>query len=420
VNDTGVFRKVALDRLASPEQLDQLVQVVNPRGWLALAALGAVILTAVVWSIVGVLPENVMGQGMLLRSGGVFEVVPTAGGRITDIAVGVGDQVHPGQVVARLAQPQLSDQLNDATAALDRFRADRDRLVSYDKRQHAIDSAYTAEQRTAIQQSATATQQSVASLTERVRAEEQLVTQGLLTRPSLLNTRQQLEQAQEKVASLQGDLTQLEAKDLSQRNDAGESERSAAAKIVAQEAQVAEYARQLRSATEITAPYTGRVLDIMTEPGRVIGAGEPVLTLDLTGRTVSDLEAVVYVRSADGKRVRPGMPIQIAPATVKQEEYGLMLGKVTYVSDFPATPEGMLRVLENQRLVTALSGQDAPYEVHADLELDPRTSSHYRWSSSGGPPVFIQSGTIALGYVEVTSQRPIEMVIPLLRKWTGI
>jgi HlyD family secretion protein len=420
VSETGVFRKVALDRLASPEQLDQLMQVTNARGWLALAALAAVIVTALGWSIVGALPENVTGQGMLLRSGGVFEVVPTAAGRVTDIAVAVGDQVQPGEVVARLAQPQLADQLNDAKAALDRVRADYTLLIAYDGRQRAIETSYAAQQRDALMQSTSAAERTIASLTERVKAEEQLVTQGLLTRPSLLNTHQQLEQAEEKLASLHGDLTQLDAKDLSERNDAGEAERSGAAKIAAQEAQVAEYERQLRSASEITAPYSGRILDVMTEPGRVINAGEPVLSLDITGRTVSDLEAVVYVRSADGKRVRPGMPIQIAPSTVKQEEYGLMLGKVTYVSDFPATAQGMLRVLENDRLVSALSGQDAPYEVHADLELDPATRSHYRWSSSGGPPVSIQSGTIAVGFVQVAAQRPIEMVIPLLRKWTGI
>jgi HlyD family secretion protein len=30
-----IFRKEALERSASPEQLDQLIQVVNPKRWLA-------------------------------------------------------------------------------------------------------------------------------------------------------------------------------------------------------------------------------------------------------------------------------------------------------------------------------------------------------------------------------------------------
>ena len=97
-----------------------------------------------------------------------------------------------------------------------------------------------------------------------------------------------------------------------------------------------------------------------------------------------------------------------------------MLGKVTYVSDFPATSKGMRRVLKNEKLVQGLSGSDAPYEVHADLIVDPSTASRYRWSSSKGPPLKIQSGTLATGAIEVSARRPIEMVVPLVRKYSGI
>jgi HlyD family secretion protein len=182
---------------------------------------------------------------------------------------------------------------------------------------------------------------------------------------------------------------------------------------------VAQAERELRAASEVTAPYTGRILEIMTERGRMVGAGEPILSLDLTGRTVKELEAVIYVPPVHGKRVHPGMSIQISPSTVKQEEYGLMLGKVTYVSDFPATTKGMQRVLKNEQLVVALSGAGAPYEVHADLAVDPETVSRYRWSSSAGPPLKIQSGTLAVGNIEIAAKRPIELVMPWLRRLIG-
>jgi len=134
---------------------------------------------------------------------------------------------------------------------------------------------------------------------------------------------------------------------------------------------------------------------------------------------VKEIEAVVYIPSLHGKRVRPGMEIQIAPSTVRREEYGYLLGKVTYVSDFPATPAGMRRVLKNDQLVVALSGQDAPYEIHADLIPDPGSASSYRWSSSQGPPIRIQSGTLADANVVVERRRPIFMVLPPLRRRSG-
>jgi hypothetical protein len=37
--DKPLFRQAALERLSSPEQLDQLVRVTHPLGWLALLAL---------------------------------------------------------------------------------------------------------------------------------------------------------------------------------------------------------------------------------------------------------------------------------------------------------------------------------------------------------------------------------------------
>jgi HlyD family secretion protein len=416
----ALFRKVALDRLASPEQLDQLMEVTNPRGWIAVAAIGAVLATAIVWSIVGSMPEKVTGQGMLIRSGGVAAAVPLAGGRVTDVAVSVGEQVSQGQVVVWLAQPQLTDQVNDAKATLAQMHRDHERLIAYRAHDRAIQEAYTAEQQRSLTQSIAANRQTLQFLADRVKAEEDLVTQGLLTRPALLNTKQQYQQTEEKLGSLESDLTQLDSKQLSTRNDASQSITASSSKIAGQEAQVAELERQLKAASEVTAPYSGRVLEVMTQPGEVVSAGQSLMTVDVTGRTVSDLQAVIYVSSTQGKRVRPGMPIQIAPSTVKQEEYGLILGKVSYVSDFPATSQGMRRVLENDKLVAALSGQDAPYEVRADLEIDPRSASHYKWSSSGGPPLTIQSGTVAMGYVEVASQQPIEMVIPAVRKWTGL
>src|SRR5690242_19041195 len=105
MNDQRIFRKVALDRLASPEQLDQLLPVTDRRGWLALLAFLALIITAVGWSLRGTIPQNVAGTGILVTTGGVLEVVPAAGARITEVTVHVGDLVARGQLVARMAQP---------------------------------------------------------------------------------------------------------------------------------------------------------------------------------------------------------------------------------------------------------------------------------------------------------------------------
>ena len=62
----------------------------------------------------------------------------------------------------------------------------------------------------------------------------------------------------------------------------------------------------------------------------------------------------------------------------------------------------------------------APFEVYADLRLDPSTMSGYVWSSSDGPPLDIQTGTMCQALITVEVRRPIELVLPILRKFAGV
>lgn len=420
MNESVVFRKVALDRLSSPEQLDQLMRVTDARGWIVLAAMAAVFVTAMAWGITGSLPEDVAGEGILIRSGGVYEVIPSAPGRVTDVAVNEGDEVTEGEVVARVAQPELADELRAAQLTLTDLQAQEQHLEAYGSKDVTLQRRYIAQQRLTIGQSIQSEQQNLHWLAEKITSQEKLVQDGLLPRPTLLNTRQEYSTTAEKISDDSSQLTQLSVRALEMVNQHQGDVRSSQMKVEEQTQKVAELARELDARSQVVAPYTGKVLEIMAERGSVVGEGQPILTLDLTGRAVKDLVAVLYVPSVHGKQIRAGMSIRIAPSTVKQEEYGLMMGRVTYVSDFPATSRGMQRVLKNERLVSELSGQDAPYEVHADLSLDPSTVSHYKWTSSGGPPLRIQSGTLATADITVATKRPIEMVLPILRKFTGL
>jgi hypothetical protein len=97
-----VFRQVALERLSSPEQLDQLMQITTPKGWLALLGLAGLLLIALAWGFLGSIPTEIDGEGILLRAGGVNNVFASSEGQIRQIHVQVGDMVRAGQLVARL------------------------------------------------------------------------------------------------------------------------------------------------------------------------------------------------------------------------------------------------------------------------------------------------------------------------------
>ena len=420
MSQRSVFRKVSLDRLASPEQLDQLLTVTDGRGWVALAGIGALLVTALAWGVLGSIPETVRGLGMLVKSGGVTQAVPATSGRVADVAVAVGDVVREGQVVARLEQPELANQLHQARATLATLREQHALVLRRGGENVRLQGEYLERQRAALVQALEASERALAALGEKLQAEEQLVARGLLTRASLLGTRQAYDGTREKIAGARSELAALDARAVDTRFGAAGDARASQARVDEQAARVAELERQLAASSRVIAPASGRVLEVLAEGGALVAAGEPILSIDLEGRAVKQLEAVVYVPSVHGKRIKPGMTIQIAPSTVKQEEHGYMLGRVTYVSEFPATARGMMRVLKNDRLVQSLSGQDAPYEVRADLVVDPSTVSQYRWTSAGGPPVRIASGTLASANVAVATRRPIEMVIPLMKRATGL
>ena len=64
-----VFRKSALERLASPEQLDKAITVSRPASWLALLGVTIIIVAAVVWSLLGTLPTTLPAHGITVNSG---------------------------------------------------------------------------------------------------------------------------------------------------------------------------------------------------------------------------------------------------------------------------------------------------------------------------------------------------------------
>jgi len=167
--------------------------------------------------------------------------------------------------------------------------------------------------------------------------------------------------------------------------------------------------------TKVVSAYAGRILEIKVDSGSLIERGTPILSLEVMDGGLRDLEVVIYVPAAEGKRVRPGMDVQISPSTVEREVYGFMMGKVISVGEFPATRQGMLRVLGSEELVQALSGAGAPIEIRAHLMLDPQTPSGYAWSSSQGPPLQIDSGTFCTAWIKIRQQRPISLVLPAFK-----
>ena len=83
---TPIFRKSALEKLTSPEQLDQAITITNPRSWLAVVGIALTIAAALTWGIWGSVPTRVDGSCIIMhRDGSIFAAE----------AYGAGYCLHP-------------------------------------------------------------------------------------------------------------------------------------------------------------------------------------------------------------------------------------------------------------------------------------------------------------------------------------
>lgn len=107
----SLFRKSALDRIASLDQLDQTMTVIKPSSLLALISVAIIIGVAVLWGFCGSVPDTVTGTGVLVNSENITSVKYANQGAVKNIFVQHGDTVHNGQIIARIERQDILDQI---------------------------------------------------------------------------------------------------------------------------------------------------------------------------------------------------------------------------------------------------------------------------------------------------------------------
>lgn len=377
---SNLFRKKALERLSSPERLDELMQVTSPVGWLALGGLGFGILAAIVWGIVGNISVKVDGKGILMRGGSVAEINTTLAGHVLEVRVQPGQTVAVGEVIATLDQPELRV----------RYENTKEELMAM--------SGHRFEQAQAQRQLQARYQARAADLRRKLENQRKLVERGLLTNSQLLQTQAELTATEESMARLRA-------------SSAGTS-----LQIEQVRARLKELEAQLAGLV-VRSPYRGRVLEVMVNVGDLVRPGDRLVTLEDPNQP---LKAILFVPAAEGKKVRPGMVANVSPSTVRPEEFGYIVGKVEELSEFPLTPEALKRILRNEQLAQELAGRSTPVRVTVELVPEPEAPSGFRWTSGKGPPSRVFPGTLCQGSVVVETKRPISYIIPLVKKATGL
>lgn len=415
----SIFRKAALDRLSSPEQLDQLMQLTRPRAWAALLGLVALLVAAAAWGVLGSIPTRVEGQGILVRSGGISAVHALASGQLVELSVKAGAPVAKGQPVARLWMPDLEAELRGIQAGIDAAEAQHLQLTRFASQDSRLQADSIAQRRLAAQNAQRVAEEREAALRARATQQRQLLEQGLITEAALQATRDAAEAARGEVERARAELKELSARgsELHQRVELEEGDRRKRVEELKRSRR--ELEDKIALLSRVVSPDDGKVLEVRAAVGAVVAAGTPLVTLEAGG--AQTLEALVYVPAAEGKRVRPGVAIEVSPSTVRREEYGALRAVVRSVSDFPATQQAMLATLGNEELVHSfLRAVGTPIEVRAEIQAAEGNPSGLAWTSPRGPPTPVMPGTLCGASMIVQEQAPISLVVPVLKERLGL
>ena len=127
-----IFRKEALNRLKSPEELDEAIVLISPRGWLALAGCSLFVVVGIVWAFWVAIPVKVDTYGILYYSGKVDDISALQDGILEAVFVKEGQAVQKGQLLARMKITEVdnSAKLSDEQKkALEEMRAPYDGVV---------------------------------------------------------------------------------------------------------------------------------------------------------------------------------------------------------------------------------------------------------------------------------------------------
>jgi len=413
----NMFRQTSLARLSSPEQLDQLLKITTARNWLGLLALFMLLAVAAIWGFAGSIATTASGQGVIIRNGGVLNVVGRGSGMITKLNVAVGDRIQANQVVATISQPLLTEKMKALQATLAEAGAERERNLHI--KQNAVRLQVEAlERQISNNERQISELDGMAKLaTEDIASEDQLLNKGLVTRQQTVAARQKLTGIQDQIAGLHAQNKQLEAQQFSLQSQPQQEDADMKAHLSSLQRQLDQAKQEMTMAETVVSPYAGEVLELKAYAGSMVTEGQPILSIQPEAQ---ELQLLTYLPASQAKDAHIGMEAQVSPSTIKREEFGFMKGQIVYVADYPATPAAVMSNFQNESLVTALTNSGPVTELRIALNRNDKTRSGFEWSTSDGPPVMISSGTMCNVEVVTRRQPPISLLVPYMKKKFGI
>lgn len=368
-----LFNQSSVETYTSPEQLDKAVKIISIRGWIILASAFILIVSGLLWGFFGNMPEKMDVNGIMVNRGGVYIISSLQSGVISDISIQKDDYIIQGDVIARLKaddEVESMNLINDLVIALQDYGLNSsDDIISSDLLELYNIKESIRELDSIIENTSNAQNQKLYSDYRKQR--ESLVSDFNLNKQYKIN----------------------------------------------------EYTKQLEimkknieESKQIISPVSGIVKNVEPSVGSIVQSGSVFATVLLgeNTTTVGDLQAVFYVPLQLGKKIMPGMKVNIYPSTVNPQKHGHMRGVITQVSKYAVDNVDMLKTLGDYSLVQQFMSLGPVLEVKTELYKDPESGNGFQWSSEEGEQVNIVDNTICTAKIIIKDKKPISNIFPFI------
>ena len=181
-------------------------------------------------------------------------------------------------------------------------------------------------------------------------------------------------------------------------------------------------------ATTVFAPVNGfYILSHNFFNGNIVRKDDELITFT---RTPPSLPSVipVFLDNSAAQQVSEGMKVLVTPTGISRAQFGGIPGIVIELNKLPVENDGLLGAVGSRGLTSKIQQViPSPYLIRVRLEQESpdqcRGSSSfncYRWSSRRLPPHPVRLATLADVQITTISRRPIDFVMPILRRKLGL
>lgn len=137
-----LFRKNALDNMATPEQLDKQVKIISPCHWLICIMLVVGLVTFLLWSFTYKITSGIKAEGVVFINGDVVKSRASRECIVRDVIVDEGEYVDIGDAVAIVSNEEILKEIEDIREQLSDMTLQTEEYEDLHKKMEGIIDEY--------------------------------------------------------------------------------------------------------------------------------------------------------------------------------------------------------------------------------------------------------------------------------------